>query len=141
VNTAACAAPSTARFQQQRAHGSAAVSVRRRRAGVAVEGDLRVGRVVTVESDHHRLKGPLVTAVHGRHGAGRGRGVAHAGQALVLIQRLAAPHAAAGLHQEGGLQAHGIGAEQGHLGTAGRLDHLLRGTGQRQIEPAANPVQ
>jgi hypothetical protein len=41
-----------------------------------------------------------------------------------------------------GFRPHGIGAEQGHLvARRAGFDHLLRGTGQRQIQPAANPVQ
>ncbi len=77
----------------------------------------------------------------GVHAARGRRRVAHAGQLLVLEDRLAAQHVVAGLHQHRGLEPHVVGPQQGHAGHGGAgLDRLDRGTGNREIQPALDRV-
>ena len=128
------------RFEQQCAHVVGAHHCRRG-AGVGREGRLRVIVPVAIDADRQRLERPALAAMQ-RHDRARGRrGMAYAGDLLVLEQQLPAPHPIADLHLERRLEADEIGAEHGNLRAAGSvMDDLLWLAGQRQIQPALQVV-
>jgi hypothetical protein len=103
---------------------------------------LRLGAACVLERDHQRDEGPPRTAMDRRDAPCRRGGEAYARRRPILEQQLATLDLVALGDPKGGLEADIVVREQGHGGgRGGRLDHLLGGPRERQVQSLFQAVR